>query len=135
MPITPFGWVDNASPDITAANLESMHSQAGAYMDSIIVGSTGLLFVVGHSHASGGGSQDLANRWPSRVAAWLGAQEVNEAIGGSVCGWTDNVKAGGVTWVAQRVRTYRRSSPYYSPLSAAIVHFGTNDMNNLGMAT
>lgn len=36
-PISPFGWNDNAPPDIDTANLEAMHAASGAYTDSQVV--------------------------------------------------------------------------------------------------
>jgi hypothetical protein len=106
-------------------------SQVGSPADASLVQ------CVGHSLTNGYGLADASLRASSRLAGLLGsAQEWNQSINGATLGWTDDASLaqGGVGWLYQRIKRYRRQAPYSAQSDIVMMQYGLNDMVNNGIS-
>lgn len=122
----------NAKADSSA--LTSGLAAKAAILDTI---SPSIVKVYSHSFGTGVYLADPGDRTGARLADELGAaQEINNSINGAALAYPDSGPApGGISWIAQREKRYRRLAPWSAAFDVGVLIYGINDMPRLCQTT
>jgi|GEM_PF-5616879 len=91
-----------------------------------------ILNVAGHSYTFGAGASSFNQRYTTRFATMLHAQENNIGIPGAVAGWNNGTGVGsgdgGYATVLQKVVPTRTAAPYLAMPGVNLLNYGINDL-------